>query len=409
MSQIIDTARLKRDLHRSQKKLKLRAFLLVLPLLLFVCFSFLAPVISLMFKSVENTEIPSSLGQTIKALEHWDGEGVPNESVFVALIQDLAKAKENATLGKLSRRINYELSGARSAVKKVARRLNRLTPPYKEKIIKIDKKWGDSQIWKIIQRESRNYTSSYYIAAMDMQYDANDNIISKPENKSIYITLFIKTLLVSLVVTLLCLILGYPVAYLLATLPIKYSNLLMILVLLPFWSSLLVRTTSWIVILQSQGVLNDLLVFLNIIDDENRIRMAYNMTGTIIAMTHILLPFTILPLYSVMKGISPSYMQAASSLGGKWLYSFVRVYMPQTLAGISAGALLVFILSIGYYITPALIGGQSGQLISNLIAYHVQNSLNWGLGAALSTLLLISILLLYWLYNRMVGIDKLRF
>ena len=405
-----DTVNLKRDLHRSQQKLKLKAFLLVLPLLIFVCFTFLTPVVSLMFQSVENLEIPVLLPNTVAQINDWDGKDLPSEAVYVALIKDLTVAKEKNEIGKLARRINYEFSGARSALKKLARRLNRLSPPYKEKVIKIHKKWGDPKIWKIIQRENSTITPSYYIAAADMQYNVESgNIELKPEDQQIYISLFIKTLLISLAVTMICLILGYPVAYLLAELPTKYSNLLMILVLLPFWSSLLVRTTSWIVILQSQGVLNDLFIFFGITDEENRIRMAYNMTGTIIAMTHILLPFTILPLYSVMKGIPKSYMQAASSLGGRWLYSFVRVYMPQTIPGISAGALLVFILSIGYYITPALIGGQSGQLISNLIAYHVQQSLNWGLGAALSTLLLVSILLLYWLYNKMVGIDKLRF
>jgi putative spermidine/putrescine transport system permease protein len=407
---MLDTVALKKDLKRSEKKLKIRAFLLVLPLLVFVCFTFLTPVFSLMFQSVENSEIPTLLPNTVQEIADWSGQEAPSEAVFAALITDLTAAKKQNQVGKLARRINYNLSGARSALKKVARRLDQLTPPYKEKVIKLNKKWGDVKIWRIIQRENSVITSSYYVAAMDMQYNIKtDDVEFKSEDERIYLSLFVKTLLISLAVTLLCLMLGYPVAYLLAELPLKYSNLLMILVLLPFWSSLLVRTTSWIVILQSQGVLNDLFIFLGITEDGDRIRMAYNMTGTVIAMTHILLPFTILPLYSVMKGIPKSYMQAASSLGGRWLYSFVRVYMPQTVPGISAGALLVFILSIGYYITPALIGGQSGQLISNLIAYHIQQSLNWGLGAALSTLLLASILLLYWVYNKMVGIDKLKF
>jgi putative spermidine/putrescine transport system permease protein len=407
---MLDTVALKKDLKRSEKKLKIRAFLLVLPLLVFVCFTFLTPVFSLMFQSVENSEIPTLLPNTVQEIADWSGQEAPSEAVFAALITDLTAAKKQNQIGKLARRINYNLSGARSALKKVARRLDQLTPPYKEKVIKLNKKWGDVKIWRIIQRENSVITSSYYVAAMDMQYNIKtDDVEFKSEDERIYLSLFVKTLLISLAVTLLCLMLGYPVAYLLAELPLKYSNLLMILVLLPFWSSLLVRTTSWIVILQSQGVLNDLFIFFGITEEGDRIRMAYNMTGTIIAMTHILLPFTILPLYSVMKGIPKSYMQAASSLGGRWLYSFVRVYMPQTVPGISAGALLVFILSIGYYITPALIGGQSGQLISNLIAYHIQQSLNWGLGAALSTLLLASILLLYWVYNKMVGIDKLKF
>ena len=152
-----------------------------------------------------------------------------------------------------------------------------------------------------------------------------------------------------------------------------------------------------------------LFVFFGIVNDENRIRMIYNMTGSLIAMTHILMPFMVLPLYSVMKTISPTYMRAARSLGANPFTAFVRVYMPQTVPGIGAGSILVFILAIGYYITLALVGGQSGQLISNLIEYHMKKSLNWGLAAALGGLLLIGILVLYWLYNRIVGIDKMKF
>jgi putative spermidine/putrescine transport system permease protein len=136
--------------------------------------------------------------------------------------------------------------------------------------------------------------------------------------------------------------------------------------------------------------------------------MIYNMTGTIIAMTHILLPFMVLPLYSVMKTIPPSYVRAAKSLGATPWTAFWRIYVPQTLPGIGAGGVLVFIISIGYYITPALVGGQSVQMISNLIAYHMQTSLNWGLAAALGSVLLVSVLILYWVYNRLVGADSLK-
>ncbi len=217
-----------------------------------------------------------------------------------------------------------------------------------------------------------------------------------------------RTIIVSIAIAFICLLLGYPVAFLLATLPVRYSNLLLILVLLPFWTSLLVRTTSWIVLLQGQGVVNDILVFFGVTADDARFSLIYNMTGTIVAMVHILLPFMILPLFSVMKTIPPSYMRAARSLGGKPFYSFLRIYWPQTLPGIGAGSILVFVLAMGYYITPALVGGRTGQLISNVIAYHMQKSLNWGLASALGILLLLLVLIFYWLYNRIIGIDKMR-
>jgi putative spermidine/putrescine transport system permease protein len=192
-------------------------------------------------------------------------------------------------------------------------------------------------------------------------------------------------------------------------LPLRYSNLLMIFVLLPFWTSLLVRTTAWIALLQNQGVINSLLVWLGVIPEHARIQMIFNATGTFIAMTHMLLPFMILPLYSVMKTIPPSYMRAARSLGADQFTAFTRVYMPMTIPGVAAGCILVFILAIGYYITPALVGGQTGMLISNLIAYHMRQSLNWSLAAALAALLLASVLLLYWVYNRLIGVHRIKF
>jgi putative spermidine/putrescine transport system permease protein len=136
--------------------------------------------------------------------------------------------------------------------------------------------------------------------------------------------------------------------------------------------------------------------------------MINNQTGTVIAMTHILLPFMILPLYSVMKTIPPAYLRAAKSLGANDWTAFWRVYFPQTVPGIGAGAILVFILSIGYYITPELVGGTSGIFISNRIAYHISSSLNWGLGAALGVMLLVVVLALYWVYDKIVGIDNVK-
>ena len=249
----------------------------------------------------------------------------------------------------------------------------------------------------------------FYLAALDLTRDVDGSITAVDEKRKVYGKLFVRTLFLSLLITGLTFVLAYPIAHLLATLPLRYSNLLMILVLLPFWTSLLVRTTSWMVLLQSQGVVNDALVGAGVLADESRIQMMYNQIGTIVAMTHILLPFMVLPLYSVMRTINPSYVRAARSLGATSWTAFRRIYFPQTVPGIGAGALLVFILAVGYYITPALVGGADGQLISNLIAFHMQKSLNWSLGAALAGLLLAAILVLYWLYDRLIGIDNLKF
>ena len=200
--------------------------------------------------------------------------------------------------------------------------------------------------------------------------------------------------------------LAYPLAYYLANAPSKIANRLMVLVLLPFWTSLLVRTTSWIAILQTNGVVNSTLQALGLIDEP--FEMLYTQFATIIAMTHILLPFMILPLYSVMKNIDPSYFRAALSLGARPVPAFIKIYLPMTIPGVSAGALLVFIISIGYYITPAIVGGTEGQMISNIIAFHMQSSNNWELAAALGSLLLALIIALYWVYDRFVGVNNIK-
>lgn len=401
---------LRKQFNRVQRNLRWKAFLLVAPLLSFIAIAFVIPIVLILFNSVHNEVINNSLPNTIKAMETWkDTSQAPPELVYKALVEDLATSKNSKTDGNIATRLNYEKAGLRSLIKKTSKQAKNIQANHKQALFDIDKRWENPQTWLIIRRESGAFTKSFYIAALDLEYNASEEISARAEERSIYLPLFFRTFWISALITIFCAILGFPVAYMLSTLPARISNLLMIMVLLPFWTSLLVRTTSWIVLLQTNGPLNDLLVFLGLVDDQERIRMIYNMTGTLIAMTHILLPFMILPVYSVMRSIPPSYMRAAISLGASWSYAFRRIYLPLTIPGIGAGGLLVFILAIGYYITPALVGGSSGQLISNLIAYHLEQSLNWGLAAALSGLLLALVLILYWLYSRLFGIDKVRF
>ena len=275
-------------------------------------------------------------------------------------------------------------------------------------MINIDKRWADITFWQSLGAVKKSPTLGYFLNAIDRQYDVNRNVIMKPEERRVYVMLWWRTFALSLIVTVGCLLLAYPVAHLLATLPLRYSNLLMICVLMPFWTSLLVRIVAWMVMLQQNGVINSTLVWVGILADDNRLPMMYNFTGTVIVMIQILLPFMILPIYSVMKTIPPSYMRAAVSLGATPLKAFIKVYLPQTLPGVGAGIILVFIVAIGYYITPELVGGKDGQLIGNMVAYHMQKSLNWGLAAAMGVLLLAAILILYWVYDRAIGIDNMK-
>lgn len=405
-----DGTPLKESIRRSERRARVRAFLLVLPLLAFLVITFAVPIAIMMARSVYNPEVVEYLPQTATALQQWDGEGLPGEEVFAAMAADMRTALNSRTLGRAAGRINRELPGARSLLMRTARNLDEISSPYKQAFISRDERWTNPDIWGILKRETRLITPSYYLLALDFEYTVTGEIASRPEIYQVYRQLFFRTAWMSILITLLCVILAYPVSYLLATLPLRYSNLLMILVLLPFWTSLLVRTSAWIVLLQQQGVVNETLIALNIIGSDGRLRMIYNQIGTIVAMTHILLPFMILPLYSVMKTINPSYLRAARSLGANPFTAWFRVYFPLTLPGMAAGVMLVFILAIGYYITPALVGGETGIFISNLIASNMQGtSAQLKLAAALATILLIAVMIFYWLFNKLVGVERLKF
>lgn len=417
--EVVGGQTLKAALARAERRNKIRAFLLVSPLLLFIAFTFLAPIVRMMYFSFDNPVIVEIFPKTAAALEEWDPAGAPTppESVYQVLAEEMSRAAKERTIGKAATRLNYDLGGMRSLMTKTARKVSRIQAgpfmqgKWKEAFLDISKKWGERDTWVTIKQASERFTPSYYLKALDLNRDDQGEIIAEPEHRQLYLltgfdSVWVRTFWISAAVTILCVLLGYPVAYLLANLPLRYSNLLMILVLLPFWTSLLVRTTAWVVVLQTEGVLNDVMMFLGVIDE--RIQLIFNRFGVLVAMTHILLPFMILPIYSVMKNIPPSYERAARSLGATPWTAFWRVYFPQSLAGIGAGGLLVFILALGYYITPALVGGPTDQMVSYFIADHTNRSLNWGLAAALGGILLAGVLAVYILYDKLVGIDNMK-
>ena len=408
-----DGATLKQSLARSLRREKIRALMLIAPLLVFVSLSFIFPIVSMLFRSVENSIVQETIPETVAALEAWDehsGE-LPDEAVYAALVRDMIIAIEAKTHTRLGSRLNYEETGMSSMFRRSGRQINRLDPvadaPFKDTLIDIHDGWGEVQTWAVIKTHGVSITNGYFLNAVDMQRTV-DGAQAQPENKQILIKLFGRTLQMSLIIMGSCILLGYPIAWLLANLPMRSANILMILVLLPFWTSLLVRTSAWKVMLQQQGVINDVLVWLGLVQDTARLIIINNQIGTIVAMTHILLPFMILPMYSVMQTIPQTYVRAAKSLGATNWTAFWRVYFPQSVPGIGAGSILVFILAIGYYITPEIVGGTQGVFISNRIAYHISSSLNWGLAAALGTILLAAVLILYWAYDKIVGIDNVK-
>ncbi|WP_146588291.1 ABC transporter permease [Puniceibacterium confluentis] len=523
---------LKESLNRALRLQKMRALMLIAPLLLFVLLTFIAPIADMLFRSVQNGIVSETLPRATAGLSDWDATtgDLPDESVYEGLYYDLFIAAERKLHTRLGSRLNYEMTGMSSLFRQSGRSLDDIGDVYFDQFKDLDKNWDEAEpwaalmgdadwlqemqawkkadgempefeladgmekllprtaetyaafavfaqvdegksllkeepwvlvhtalyqdlmakdvsgysgpqaemlkaadaavsgfesvtfkdgmnaidddwlshtVWQTIKTYSPEFTNGYFLNAVDMQ-KTPDGPEFRSENQRIYGLLFKRTMFMSLMITGSCILLGYPVAWLLANLPMRTANLLMILVLLPFWTSLLVRTSAWKVMLQQQGVINDVLVWLGLVNDADRLVMINNQFGTIVAMTHILLPFMILPLYSVMQTIPPSYLRAAKSLGATNWTAFWRVYFPQSVPGIGAGSILVFILSIGYYITPEIVGGTTGTFISNRIAYHISSSLNWGLAAALGTILLAVVLGLYWAYDKIVGIDNVK-
>jgi putative spermidine/putrescine transport system permease protein len=400
----IDGVPLKVRLARAERSRKLRALGLVLPLFAFVLITFLYPLAVLALKSVQNEETLGRLTRTNQAMAAWDGKSVPDEAIFAALAGDLKQAQEKREAGEIAKRINSEFPGAMSKFKGITRKVEAMeTGPYKDVFLSSDKIWSDVALWRVIKSVSNSYTPYYWLAAVDLKRGA-EGLERVPDDQAVFIDVYGRTFWIAGVVTVFTLILGFPVAYLLATQPPARANLLMIFVMLPFWTSLLVRTTAWFVLLRSEGPLNDLLEILV----NNRFDMIFTRFGTILAMTHIQLPFTLLPIYSVMKTIPPSHVRAARSLGAGPFRAFWRVYFPQTVPGIAAGCLLTFILCLGYYITPALVGGPKDQMVSYYVTYYMNNIINFGQASALGMILLIITMVLYWAYNKLVGIDNMK-
>ena len=407
-----DGTPLKISLARAQRRSKIIAFLMVFPLLLFITIAFIGPIADMLMLSVDNSIVKKILPKSAEALQKWDEYSgqLPDEEVFAAIVEEIKQAKASKQHTKIGSRFNYESSGFSSLFRKTGRKVKKIkSPPFKDGLIKADKRWGEIYTWQVIKQNSSNYTDGYYLAALDFKRELSSGNIKSLESKdSIYLKLFFRTILLSTLITFLTFVIGFPLSYMLSTVSTRISNILIIFVLLPFWTSLLVRTTSWIALLQQEGVINDFLLLVGFINEDGRLAMIHNATGTVVAMTHILLPFMVLPLFSVMKTIPKSYVRAAISLGAHPWKAFWKIYFPNTGPGIGAGSILVFILAIGYYITPALVGGSSGTFISNRIAYHISNSLNWGLGSAIGVILLGIVLLFFVLYHRIVGINNMK-
>jgi putative spermidine/putrescine transport system permease protein len=394
---------IKVEIRRIARRQLLRDSILILPLLAFLLAVFAGPILLFMLRAAENSIVPDSLPRTVAALDEWQPAGdLPPEAVFAALAADLKAFSPERNLAVLARHLNASREGFRSLMLKTANKLpDAPQQSWQQTLIGTDKKWADPAYWGTLKNESGRLTPSYLLGALDLKLDDTGRIARVAPERALYLSLLWRTFEISLEVALLCAVLGFPAAFVLSALPQRQANLLMICVMLPFWTSLLVRTTAWIILLQGNGPVNSLLQWLDLIDQP--LQLLFNRFGVLVAMVHVLLPYMILPLYSVMKNIPASHFRAAQSLGATNRVAFLKVYLPQTLPGLAAGTLLVFIMALGYYITPALVGGPNDQMLSYMITFHLNESMNWGMASALGALLLLATILLFAVFGRLAA------
>jgi putative spermidine/putrescine transport system permease protein len=381
-----------------------RSITLAAPLAGFLGVFFVVPILWLLSLALREAEVPRALPRTLAALSGWHSSEPLPAPLFGAFAEDIVQARAASTLADAARRLNYEVGGVRSSLMRAARDVSAapagtaFDAPFFEAV---DPSLASPAFFAAVQRARGPVSAYYLLASVDLVRNADGEIEHAPEGNRIYLDVLLRTLAISASVTLLCLLLGFPVAMLLTQVKERTADWLMVLVLLPFWTSLLVRTASWVVVLQKEGMVNSLLLRLGLIAEP--LTLIYNRTGVLVAMTHVLLPFMILPLYTVLKGIPPQYMRAATSLGAPPATAFVRVFLPMAAPGVAAGSLMVFILALGYYITPALVGGGSDQMLSYFVATYTTDTGNWGLAAALGLLMLGTTLLLYAVAHRLSG------
>lgn len=377
---------------------RVRAGLLILPLALFLAVFFLWPLWMMVEVSVRNDSIGHALPQTSAAIGGWDGETMPGETVQAALVADL-RDTPSTVLGAAVRTLNSQVSGFRTLMSRTATAARETEAGASLDLVAVDPRWGDLRFWRAIRDSVSPYTDRNLLAALDLRRDEAGSVEAMPASASANRVIIWRTFSIAGSVTILCALIGLPYAMLTASLTGWKRNALLLAVLLPLWTSLLVRTAAWFILLQNEGLINKTLMQIGLIDGP--LPLIFNRIGVVIAMTHVLLPFMVLPIFSVVAAIPKNLMPAAASMGATPLRAFWRVLLPLSMPGLLAGSLLVFMVAIGYYITPALVGGPNDQMISSIIAFYALQTANWGMAGALGLILLGVTTVLYLVYGRL--------
>jgi putative spermidine/putrescine transport system permease protein len=399
LPQPTEARRMARDLARSARRARWSALLLVAPLLLFLLVVFIGPLLMMLSRGVRDAEVAQALPATVAALRHWDPAQPVPDAVFGALANDLSKAHTPAAVAEAAARLNYALPGLRAMLMSARARMRNLPVDPKTYFVGLSPRWADKETWSAIRQASGPLTDFYILSALDLRRNAAGSIESLPAGESAFVPAILRTFGISLSVTAFAILLGFPFAYLMATTGKRVAGLMMLVLLLPFWTAVMVRVLAWSMLLGREGIVNDGLRSLGLLSQP--LDLLYNRTAVMISLVHIFIPYMVLPLYSVMRTIPAAQMRAAASLGAPPAMAFRRIFLPQVVPGLAAGSLLVFIHSLGVFVVPAVLGGPREQGLPVLVVNYVTKSPNWGLAAALSMVLLLSVYLLYWLFVKL--------
>jgi putative spermidine/putrescine transport system permease protein len=386
-------------MRRASARDRLGALLLIVPLLVFLAVFFLWPLWTMVTAAVVDDTVSRVLPRTATAIVSWDGRDLPPARVHEALVEDLRQANDQQALGETVRRLNSAVSGFRTLLTRTTSTIRDEADLKAVNLVNLDPRWKDARFWLALKDAVPPYTDRNLLAAVDMKRGANGRIVSEAADASANRLIMFRTFLIAAFVTVACAAIGLPYAMLAAAVTGWKRSALLLAVLVPLWTSLLVRTTAWFVLLQNEGLINGALQAIGLIDSP--LPLIFNRLGVVIAMTHVLLPFMVLPIYSVLLSVPRNLMQAAASMGASPLRAFWRVLLPLSLPGLLSGSLLVFMVAIGYYITPALVGGANDQMISSVIAFYATGTANWGLAGALGLILLLVTTILYLIYGRL--------
>lgn len=374
------------------------AIALLTPLALFLILFFVWPLFSMMKTAVSDAVVARAFPSMSAAVAGWDGQSPPTPAMQDALVGDIRTMDDQQALGDAVRRLNGQFSGFRSLMGRTTAAIKKADGGLVD-LAQADKRWAEPGPWKAIADSLSPYTDRFLLAAVD--YGRNDlgAIERLPSNASAHQAIFLRTFMIAGLVTLMCILIGYPYAMLAASVEGWMRHALLAAILIPMWTSVLVRTAAWFILLQDQGIINGLLTGLGITREP--VALLFNRIGVVLAMTHMLLPFMVLPIFSVLISIPRNLMPAAASMGAGPVRAFVRVMLPLSVRGVVSGSLLVFMTSIGFYIIPALLGGPTDQLISSIIAFYAMGSANWQMASALGVILFVATAGLYVVYNRL--------